>query len=142
MKNPQWKWFGDPGHFICAFDCRFHLCTQVGKYLVSTVGKYFPDEPTREIIAKSRGIELQGVGDARKQDYMDKIGFQNISLNYKYETMVFMAGEPCTLPNCNCGLPRTNGSELDVDTYNTAGEATKGHMTMCEKWNLKLNEAN
>ena len=62
------KWFGSPGHFICSFDCRFHLCTQVGDYLVSTVGELFFDSDIREITAKSRGFALEGRGDARKAD--------------------------------------------------------------------------
>jgi hypothetical protein len=47
------RWFGHAGHFICAEWCRFHLCTQVGPYLISTVGEYVPDAPVREILAQS-----------------------------------------------------------------------------------------
>ncbi len=63
----QWKWFGDAGHFCAASACRFHLCTKIGKYLVSTIGEYYPD-----------GKQMHQVG-----------------LNRLYETMVFDAGEPC-----------------------------------------------
>jgi len=39
IPESKWKWFGDAGHFICSQWCQFHLCTLVGKYLISTVGK-------------------------------------------------------------------------------------------------------
>ena len=47
----KWKWFGHAGHFICGTHCRFHPPTQVGKYLISTVGEDWPysggvDKPT------------------------------------------------------------------------------------------------
>lgn len=35
----EWRWFGEHGHYILGRWCRFHLCTQIGDYLVSTVGK-------------------------------------------------------------------------------------------------------
>ena len=48
--------------------------------------------------------------------------------------MVFKAGEVCKVEDCNCGMPIIEGSELDMLGYETAGEATKGHMELCEKW--------
>jgi hypothetical protein len=36
----NWKWFGSAAHFICGRWCRFHLATQVGRYLISTVGEF------------------------------------------------------------------------------------------------------
>ena len=43
MTSPtDWEWFGLSGHFIYAYRCRFHLCTKVGPWLVSTVGQYVP----------------------------------------------------------------------------------------------------
>jgi hypothetical protein len=128
-----WQWFGNAGHFICAQWCRFHLCTKVGDYLVSTVGEYVPDEGAREIHAQVRGIELEGRGDARLADYMKKVGFQEIGFRRTYETMIFRAGAPCTRPDCNCGLPEINGSKLWMDGYTTAGDATLGHMAACER---------
>src|SRR5919106_127620 len=46
------KWFGHAAHFICGRWCRFHLATQVGDYLVSTVGEYWPEHDVREIHAQ------------------------------------------------------------------------------------------
>ena len=130
----NWKWFGNAGHFICGDLCRFHLATQVGPWLVSTVGQMFPDEGTREVFATSRGVELSGRGDARKFDYMQKIGYQEIGCGRTFETMVFRAGDPCASEGCQCGLPNISGSELESDAYNDAGSATNGHMALCLKW--------
>ena len=137
MKNVIIKHFGHAGHFICANDCRFHLCTQVGKYLVSTVGEMFPDSNVREIIAKTRGVVLEGIGDARRADYMKKIGFEEIGYGRKYETMVFAAGNPCDAKGCNCGLPSINGSEIDSAIANDAKTATEGHRRLVEKYRRK-----
>jgi hypothetical protein len=134
IPKADWQWFGDAGHFICGHDCRFHLCTLVGDHLVSTVGKYLPDESVREIFAKSRGVTLTGMGDERRAQYMHEIGYEEIGCDRTYETMVFRAGEPCTVADCGCGLPKITGHELDSGGYNDAGAATRGHMAMCEKW--------
>lgn len=137
MKRGQWEWFGNAGHLIVGNYCRFHLCTKVGRYLVSTVGQYFPDSRVREIFAQSIGVKLEGIGDARCADYMKKIGYEEIGFERTYETMVFLAGEPCTANGCDCGLPAIKGENLDMAGYNDSGSATKGHMEMCEKWARK-----
>ncbi len=130
----EWIWFGHPGHFICARWCHFQMCTQVGNYLISTVGEWTPDEPMREIMADSRGITLEGRGDARLADYMKKVGFEELGFNRTYETFVFKAGAPCKHRNCGCGLPEIDGSEIDSEGYYTAPAATKGHIALCQKW--------
>jgi hypothetical protein len=97
----NWKWFGHAGHFICADKCRFHLTTKVGKYLVSTVGEYWPERVVREIhaevhdkkwFAENRNLK----GDYFDHAYMKKFGFEEIGCDRKYETMVFKAGKPCS----------------------------------------------
>ena len=105
MKKISWVWQGVPGHFTCASECRFRLCTRVGKYLVSTVGELFRE---------------------------DQEGFQEIGLNRKYETMVFGDLLKC---NCGCGysIPG-NFSEIDFSGYNSSIDAQKGHMKMCKKY--------
>ena len=133
----KWKWFGNAGHFICARDCRFHLCTKIGKYLVSTVGQYFPDEPVREIEASSRGITLEGKGDARRFDYMQKVGYTEIGYNRLFETMVFKFDGICREKGCECGLPTIIPTELDYGSYNETDAATKGHLRLCKKWARK-----
>lgn len=131
----EWEWFGSPGHFICSRDCRFHMCTKVGDYLVSTVGEYLPDAPVREIFAKTRGVNLTGKGDARVASYIKTMGYEEIGLGRTYETMVFLAGTPCSKEDCGCGMPLPDDYiELDFGGYNDPGAATKGHREMCAKW--------
>lgn len=87
IDRSEWEWFGNVGHFILGYRCRFHLCTKVGPRLVSTVGELTPH------------------------------------------------GERCSSEECGCcGIPTIDGSELDSEGYNRAGEATVGHMRMCERW--------
>jgi hypothetical protein len=105
-----WIWFGSPGHFIGGASCRFHMATQVGRYLVSTVGDYYPPFP---------GTRTE-------------VGYKRF-----FETMVFKAGKACAVKSCGCGMPTIDGSELDFEGYNTAGAAQKGHLAMCEKWAAK-----
>ena len=134
IAKDEWKWFGHPGHLIVARECQFHLCTYVGKYLISTVGEWMPGESVREVFAKHRGVKLTGIGDARYTDYLKKVGFEDVGAGRKYETMVFKAGEVCQEPGCDCGLPSIDSYELDAEGYNDAGSATRGHYAMCEKW--------
>ena len=107
-RRSGWRWFGNAGHFIGSPWCRFHMTTQVGAYLVSTVGEYFPPH------GMDLDNDMSNIGDKRK-----------------YETMVFHAGEPCA---CGCGLPQIDGVELDGVGYNNAKDATEGHDFMCIKW--------
>ena len=105
----EWKWFGFPGHFISARNCRFRLCTQVGGYLVSTVGSYWPT-----------------IGEGEEQE---------IGCGRKYETMVFRAGEPCTQKGCNCGQPVLDPAlELAMIGCNTPDEAQRNHMVTCARY--------
>ena len=90
----HWKWFGTPGHLCVAKWCRFHLCTKVGKYLVSTVGEY--------IHPYSHGFK----SERDEGEWLNKNLFgEEIGFGRKFETMVFRAGKPCTTKDCNCGLP-------------------------------------
>jgi hypothetical protein len=135
----RWKWFGNAGHFICSRDCQFHLCTLVGKYLVSTVGQMRLDRVDREIHAKvhdPRWLAKFGhlKGDEFDAAYTRKFGFETVGYDWTYETMVFKAGKPCSDKECNYGLPNIEGSELDFSPYNDAGAATRGHLAMCRKW--------
>lgn len=139
MKKNRWIWMPHPGHLIVARDCRFSLNTYVGKYIVSTVGEYLPDYEVREILAKSRGITLEGKGDARLADYMNKIGYEEISLDRKYETMVFTAKK--SKDKC-CPHVMKNPRNVDFDSYNSADDATIGHYKMCSKWAKKASVKN
>lgn len=112
MKYPPetWKWFGFAGHLCVSNHCRFHMTTQVGPWLISTVGAYYPPhEPKR--------TEPEEVG-----------------LNRLYETYVFRAGEPCTTVLCGCGMPSIDGHEIDSRAANSPGEAADYHMKLCYLW--------
>jgi len=109
----NWKWFGDPAHLCVGAWCQFHLATKVGPYLISTVGAYYPPH----------------VSESERPAKPTEIGIGRL-----YETMVFKAGKPCETKGCACGMPAIDGSELDSKGYNTAGDATKGHLTMCRKF--------
>lgn len=134
LPKSEWVWMPHPGHLIVALDCRFHLNTYVGGYIVSTVGEYLPDSAVREIFAQSRGVTLEGRGDSRRYDYMKKIGYEKIGWDRLYETMVFPAksnqddGKHC------CPWLAADWSELDTRGYNDSEAAARGHLEMCEKW--------
>ncbi len=124
-----------PGHFICARDCKFFLNTWVNGYIISTVGEYFPQANTREVIAQCRGIALEGRGDDRERDYMKKIGYEKIGYDYLYETMVFKAKvseSPC------CPYKAVDYTSIDFKSYNDAGDAYAGHKAMIEKWEFAI----
>lgn len=118
----QWRWFGTAAHFICGQWCRFHLATQVGDYLVSTVGEYI--HPSH-----SGGSEATEAAWLKKNWPGADIGLER-----KYETMVFRAGAPCAREGCGCGLPSTDGHEIDAKGYNDRRAAIEGHMRMCQRW--------
>jgi hypothetical protein len=122
IDKKDWKWFGTAGHFICGQWCRFHMATQVGKYFISTVGQYVHPR-------HSRGSEMNEREWLKENWPGEDVGYQR-----KYETMVFLAGEPCLDAQCGCGMPTISGSDLDFAGYNNAGDATTGHLAICEKW--------
>lgn len=137
VPKDKWVWMPHPAHLCVAQDCRFFLATKVGKYIVSTVGEYLPDVGIREIFAKSRGVKLEGMGDARRADYMKKIGYEDIGFGRKYETIVFPASKPSKSGCKACPYVISSGRDFDMKGYNTAEEAYKGHMALCAKWAKK-----
>jgi len=104
----KWRWFGNPAHLICADSCLFHLVTEIGSIVVSTVGDWRPDR---------KGGDLGKMHD--------------IGCGRKYETMVFRVAGRCS---CGCGLPTHNGENVDFDAYLLPGEAAEGHRAMCVKY--------
>ena len=120
MSIPQdkWKWFGSPGHFCSASDCNFHILTEIGEFMVSTVGEWVPAHYRYD----PAWLKENPFGD-------------DVSPGRKYETMVFHIGSFCQGDACgDCGRPILIGDELDSCRYKTAGTATKGHMELCHKW--------
>lgn len=120
-----------PGHFICARDCRFFLNTYVNGVIVSTVGEYMPSENVREILAQSRGIVLEGIGEAREADWLQKHGWQEIGCDRTYESMVFKAKKDTA--KC-CPWRIRVSTQLDFAAYNDANAAAEGHRRLVAKW--------
>jgi len=110
MKKEKWVWMGHAGHLCVGSMCQFTLSTYVGKFLVSTVGEYFPSYSEKKMVAIGGGDD----------DY--------------YETMVFKAIK--SKEGC-CPFIQKSGEDLDCVRYATATEAHKGHLKLCEKWSKK-----
>lgn len=117
MGKVKWKWFGMAAHFICGHDCLFHMATQIGKYLISSVGFYVP------------------VSSRMNKKYEA----QDIGLDRKYETFVFNT-KPGTC-SCGCGLPNFDASEIDSLASNTIAEAQINHMKLCKKYDRRSGGA-
>ena len=115
IPHNEWRWFGTPGHFVASQDCLFHLCTQVGRVLVSTIGDYRPTGIAPDLLRTN----TQGFAE---------IGWQRF-----YETYVFVLSDaPCP---CGCNAPQIgNWSEIDSRGWQSRGEANLGHLELCEKW--------
>jgi hypothetical protein len=142
IPKSEWKWFGNAGHLIVSRWCRFHLCTLIGDYVVSTVGEYWPERQVREIHAEVHDpawltANRHLKGDTFDAEYFKRFGYEEIGYHRKYETMVFRVIGFCEAAECGCGLPDIDGSEHEVDGYNNAKDATEGHMAMCEKWAIQ-----
>jgi len=136
MKKENWIWMPHAGHLIVSQHCQFHLNTYVGKYVVSTVGEYWPERVSREIHAKVYNPKwLEGnkhrLGDDFDNAYMKKFGFEEIGAGKKYETMVFKARKE---KNKCCPYTAKDWTEIDVEGYNKNEDAYKGHMKLCKKW--------
>jgi hypothetical protein len=120
----DWEWFGNHGHFICGRWCRYHLCTKVGDWLVSTVGEYVhPRHGMGGEQAEAAWLEKNWPGE-------------DIGFGRKYETMVFRTSENSC--ECGCGLPKpADWCEVEAKGANTAGEARTNHMALCVEYALK-----
>lgn len=127
IEKGEWTWMPHAGHFICGQDCRFHLATRIGDYIVSTVGEYVADSRVREIriachLNQNPNAKVSEVGS-----------FEDIGFNRKYETMVFKAEKAPSGEHC-CPWRAADGQDLDFAGYINADSAYLGHMAMCEKW--------
>lgn len=107
----SWRWYGNAGHLIVSDQCRFHLCTEIGNYLVSTVGEWYPRYKKDE--------EIQGG--------------EEIGCGRKYETMVFRWKKRCDFKDCDCGMPLIVPEEIDFMPANSRKEANKNHLDICKK---------
>lgn len=106
----EWIWMGHQAHYWTR--CEFHLATYVGNgYLVSTIG----DEMHR---GKKKHLDLTS--------------------SY-FETLVFRArpystSDPITYDGC-CQWVKIPGTDpVEQVYYDTAKEASEGHITICNKY--------
>jgi len=109
------KWWGYPGHFICASRCQFRLHTTVDGYIISTVGDMRP--------LHDEDGEMQPIG----------LGEQY------FETYVFEWDG--TLKDCGCCPCPTDYLEIDGKRYETALQATNGHHEYVEKYQAMKGQA-
>jgi hypothetical protein len=116
----EWGWFGYPGHFICAADCQFRLCTLVGDHLISTVGdlRFSHERPMGK-------MQTLGAGE-----------------DSFFETYVFKGPfTRCADPECGCNMPKPDDyCEIDGERTATAGAAQEAHMRYCLKYSSPQNE--
>lgn len=105
IPQQDWIWFGSAGHFLGCNQCLFHLTTQIGNHVVSTVGEYYPKHL-----------------DCTKDDP------ETLSADCRYETMVFKVEGIC---KCGCELPHHNAESIEMEFCNTAKEARDIHMKLC-----------
>ena len=117
MNKENWVWMPHNGHFICGDRCHFTLNTYIGKYIVSTIGEL--PETLKEYI--------------KDKKFMSQ--FQEIGCGRKYETMVWKAKR--SVHECCPWEIIVADGELDFEAYNTAGDAYKGHLKLCNKWSKK-----
>jgi len=122
VAESEWKWYGLAGHFICGRWCRFHLATEIGPYLISTMGQYVHPRNS-------------GASEASEAVWLkDHPDGEEVGRGRCYETMVFRTTGRCESRTCGCGLPTIDPSSLDFEGYMTAREASAGHLAMCKKW--------
>lgn len=107
----RWKWFGMPGHLIVGDRCVHHLCTQIGGYLISTIGEYRPEGK--------------------------KAGRETIGCDRFFETFVFNVPKKAARCDCGCNMPKPDYSEIDSLPANDAATADKNHMILCRKYARK-----
>lgn len=104
----KWKWRGIPGHLCVANRCCFHMVTDIGKYKISTVGAYYPNENDKDM--------------------------KEIGVDRHYETFVFPIdkdGDITDLGELDTLSVKRNPGQ---DPYETDLQAEANHMKMCKKW--------
>lgn len=138
LKTPKdkWGWMPHPAHFMCSDRCQFHLATKVGRYIVSTVGEYWPERSVRDVHASIHDPKWHAENKHRKGDdydrvYMMRFGFEDIGFDRKYETMVFKA-EKMPPEGCKACTYKINvQKDSAFEGYNDAESARRGHMKYC-----------
>jgi hypothetical protein len=159
MSKHKWIWMPHAGHFCASHRCRFHLNTYVNGYIISTVGELDWDSNIKRAFAANRGrwpkleidndgkvVQVQEIsdeqrtqllslkGDAFDEAYLCIFGYEDLGLNRKYETMIFQA-----IPRKEhlCCPWKADQEILEMEGYNSAEDAYKGHLHLCEEWDKK-----
>lgn len=113
----EWIWHGHPLHLSVHRRCQFRMGTEIGDFVVSTIGEY----------------ELEGGG-------YDTLGIDPHSF---YETMVFRKTGHFegilpdrrgadTLSGTKC-CPDITGDDLFCERYSNSVSARVGHMLTCQR---------
>lgn len=122
IPHAEWRWFGDVGHFICGQWCRFHLCTQVGDYLVSTVGRYVHPR-------HSAGSEQAEREWLQKHPDGEEVGFGRFYVRLRRPSGNRRSPVPTRPPSA---------ARIRIRAQSTASPpgrpSSRGHMEMCERW--------
>ncbi len=114
IPRDQWRYTGSAGHWIMGRYCRWHLRTEIGSFLVSTVGEA-PDRtlsrPDKEVLVTT-GIEGE-----------------------TYETMTFpLSLDRCMSAECDCGERIVHDwGGISCKRTHTRGEAQRAHDEECER---------
>ena len=104
-KKKNWIWYGYAGHLVVSRRCAYHLCTDVGGYLVSTVGALYPHD----------------------KEMMERIGS---GPDDYFETMVFR----CDGQNSDGDPNILSWEEVELKRYASSLEAEKGHHKFCKRY--------
>ena len=104
MTSSEWVWHGAAGHNSESDKCKFHLCTDIGQYRISTVGRYHP-----EGVGRSSPMKATANG-----------------CPYGYTTYVFKIG-------ASPWEEHLDSDKVELDGA-TDEKAERMHMQMCEKW--------
>lgn len=149
MAKQDWAWMPCAGHFILGKYCRYHLCTYVNGYIISTIGQLWPDDNIRRIYAESHNklnpnnqIDLSLKGDDFDREYFKKKGFHGLGFPEEesvYETMVFKGKKRDEGSQC-CPYMVSDWGDLDCNRYSDAAEAYQGHLRFCQEYDLKTME--
>jgi hypothetical protein len=84
------------------------MTTKIGKFIISTVGEYYPNGP---------------------QTKMEIVGLDRF-----YETFVFEFNNWC---ECGCKTPEIDPAELDSLAANTREDARRNHIELCLKYDKR-----
>lgn len=118
LARAEWIWMPHPGHLMISRECNFRLTTWV---------------PGHE----NDGFIVSTVGEWKRSPYDSDEGFLDVSYGYIYQTSVFAARKSNV--ECCPYLPNLH-KEFEGKGYNDPGDAFKGHLEMCEKWQLSYYE--